>query len=297
MRTMSTAVLAAAVAGGIAGDGWARGGGGANHVLLLDEVGDYVIVPHHPAQNVGPQGLTIEYWVRWNGGSWNVRGVQKAAPSACEYALHPKGWWGVCSSAALIEAPDGTLPVGEWFHIAGTYSPAAGSIRLYLNGDLIASEPGTGNAPPSDFPLVFGMQPGFGSTQLIGRIDNVRLWNRARTGEEIRATMATQFSAQEAATQVGLVASWTFEDGLSDGIGVHHGSFGGAASIVVDDLLRPPCVGDVDGTGAVDGVDLATILTRWGAPAAKFPEADTNDDGLIDGADLAAVLSGWGACP
>ena len=47
---------------------------------------------------------------------------------------------------------------------------------------------------------------------------------------------------------------------------------------------------------AVDGIDLATVLTRWGMPGAKFPQADCNADGAIDGTDLAIVLAGWGGC-
>ena len=57
------------------------------------------------------------------------------------------------------------------------------------------------------------------------------------------------------------------------------------------------CAGDTNLDASVDGIDLATVLTRWAQPAAKFPEADCNRDGVIDGADLAIVLGSWGACP
>ena len=57
------------------------------------------------------------------------------------------------------------------------------------------------------------------------------------------------------------------------------------------------CAGDTNLDGTVDGIDLATVLTRWAQSAAKFPEADCNRDGVIDGADLATVLGSWGACP
>jgi hypothetical protein len=57
------------------------------------------------------------------------------------------------------------------------------------------------------------------------------------------------------------------------------------------------CSADTNRDGTVDGIDLATVLTRWGQSAAKFPEADCNRDGVIDGSDLAIVLGSWGACP
>ena len=56
------------------------------------------------------------------------------------------------------------------------------------------------------------------------------------------------------------------------------------------------CPGDMSNDQSVDGIDLATILTRWGVPGAKFPQADCNDGGAIDGTDLAIVLAGWGGC-
>ncbi|MFN9125707.1 MAG: dockerin type I domain-containing protein, partial [bacterium] len=56
------------------------------------------------------------------------------------------------------------------------------------------------------------------------------------------------------------------------------------------------CPGDTNNDQSVDGIDLATVLTRWGMPGAKFPQADCNDDGVIDGTDLAIVLAGWGGC-
>ena len=58
-----------------------------------------------------------------------------------------------------------------------------------------------------------------------------------------------------------------------------------------------PCAADVDQSGAVNGVDLAAVLSNWGTSGGKYPRADINGDGTVDASDLAAVLNGWGACP
>jgi len=71
------------------------------------------------------------------------------------------------------------------------------------------------------------------------------------------------------------------------------GSMSGAANARGD----LGCLGDTNSDQRVDGIDLATVLTRWGMPGAKFPQADCNDDGAINGLDLAIVLAGWGECP
>ncbi|MEI7878973.1 MAG: dockerin type I domain-containing protein, partial [Planctomycetota bacterium] len=58
-----------------------------------------------------------------------------------------------------------------------------------------------------------------------------------------------------------------------------------------------PCPGDVDNSGAVNGVDLAAILNSWGTSGGKYPGADVNHDSVVNGSDLAVVLNGWGPCP
>jgi len=54
-----------------------------------------------------------------------------------------------------------------------------------------------------------------------------------------------------------------------------------------------PCVGDINGSGSVDSLDLAVLLAGWGA----IPNpADLNGTGTVDAADLAILLAAWGDC-
>jgi len=55
------------------------------------------------------------------------------------------------------------------------------------------------------------------------------------------------------------------------------------------------CVLDLDGSGSVDGGDLALILGAWGPCAGCAADVDGN--GFVDGGDLALVLGSWGGCP
>lgn len=54
-----------------------------------------------------------------------------------------------------------------------------------------------------------------------------------------------------------------------------------------------PCVGDLNGDGAVNASDLATVLGAWGSADAV---ADLDNDGTVAASDLAIVLGAWGAC-
>jgi hypothetical protein len=46
---------------------------------------------------------------------------------------------------------------------------------------------------------------------------------------------------------------------------------------------------DLDGSGTVDGADLAILLGQWGGPGT----ADLDGSGSVDGADLAILLGAW----
>ncbi|MCA9286509.1 MAG: right-handed parallel beta-helix repeat-containing protein [Phycisphaerales bacterium] len=51
-------------------------------------------------------------------------------------------------------------------------------------------------------------------------------------------------------------------------------------------------LGDLDGSGGIDGADLGALLGAWG-PCSGCP-ADLNGDGAVDGADLGMLLANWG---
>jgi formylglycine-generating enzyme required for sulfatase activity len=55
------------------------------------------------------------------------------------------------------------------------------------------------------------------------------------------------------------------------------------------------CTGDLDGSGTVDGADLAVLLGAWGPCPGCV--ADLNGSGAVDAADLAVLLGLWnGTC-
>jgi len=72
----------------------------------------------------------------------------------------------------------------------------------------------------------------------------------------------------------------------------------GAGSLVeaaVDDvqLVGVGCLfapADFDNSGAVDGSDLAVLLSQWGSSG----NADLNSDGTVGGPDLTLLLASWG---
>ena len=62
----------------------------------------------------------------------------------------------------------------------------------------------------------------------------------------------------------------------------------------VSDSCPGACLGDLDGSGIVDGADLNQLLGEWGQSGS---DADFDGSGLVDGEDLLVILSAWGECP
>ncbi|HEX7862769.1 MAG TPA: LamG-like jellyroll fold domain-containing protein [Verrucomicrobiae bacterium] len=78
------------------------------------------------------------------------------------------------------------LPLNTWTHLAATYDGAA--VRLYVNGQQVGSVSVTGSIQTSTLPLRIGGNLVWGE-YFAGRIDDVRIYNRALTSSEVQANM------------------------------------------------------------------------------------------------------------
>ncbi|MCE9620596.1 MAG: hypothetical protein K8R92_11915 [Planctomycetes bacterium] len=82
-----------------------------------------------------------------------------------------------------------------------------------------------------------------------------------------------------------------------------NGSFNGASTggvfeydnyQVTVNIAPPPCFGDLDGSGEVDGGDIGLVLLDFGpCPGCT---TDLDESGEVDGGDIGLVLLSFGAC-
>lgn len=157
---------------------------------------------------------TVEAWVRPAANGGNVVAQNTSSGPACTegillatndegifcYALDPAG----CGTSNAVCA--GPASNGRWTHVAGTYDGTLG--RLYVNGDLMGtltnvSFPSTSFLRAGTYFFFSGGQDYFG-----GDLDELRIWDHARSAEEIRATMKAPVTADAA----GLRGYWQFDE-------------------------------------------------------------------------------------
>jgi hypothetical protein len=80
------------------------------------------------------------------------------------------------------------LTTNTWTHLAGTYDGT--TLRLYINGVQVSNRAQTGSIAVSTNPLQIGGDTLYGQ-HFQGRIDEVRIYNRALTATEIQSDMNT----------------------------------------------------------------------------------------------------------
>lgn len=188
------------------------------YMVLSGPTDGYALIPSTAALNPASE-ITIEGWV-------NV-----TDPGGCSDIIgknYQQAWWvGICGTtlrsylkgtASLKDS--GTLPAGQWTHFAVVYDGV--TRKHYINGELIHTFADTGSLPATGDDLRIGSDIKYPHHSPHGTLNELRLWNVARTQEQIRATINVPLTTG----LPGLVAVW--HDGQHDSIGGHNGSLVGS---------------------------------------------------------------------
>ena len=95
-----------------------------------------------------------------------------------EYAFSggTRGWQAATTATELA--------FDEWYHVAATYDATVGA-TVYINGVVDASNPDTGGIDVNQFPLLIGDNPEATGRLFDGMLDEIMIYNRALSQEEI----------------------------------------------------------------------------------------------------------------
>jgi hypothetical protein len=158
--------------------------------LVFDGSGAHVAIPDNASLDLTDE-LTLEAWVNPSAlGGYRVILDKTTTGTPSNYYLalvgsqlnfgfFNDGWREHTAATALVP--------GTWYHVAATYSDAADSVRLYVDGAEVLSEPELNSLLPNAEQLRIGV--GFSNEGFSGRIDEVRVYARVLTAAEIQADM------------------------------------------------------------------------------------------------------------
>jgi hypothetical protein len=177
----------------ITGANWTEAGryGGA---LVFDGMDDWVTVAEHPALNL-TTGMTVEAWVYPTQPMTGYSTVAlREVPGGLSYALYahdaspePAAW--IKANGFDVEAlGTAPLPLNLWTHLAATYDGE--TLRLFVNGVPAASYAVSGAMSDLGGVLRFGGNAVWGE-YFAGRLDEIRIYDRALSDSEIQADAAT----------------------------------------------------------------------------------------------------------
>ncbi|WP_256381571.1 gliding motility-associated C-terminal domain-containing protein [Flavihumibacter sp. ZG627] len=108
-------------------------------------------------------------------------------------------------------APVCKFESNKTYHIAMVYN--GNTLKFYRNGFLLSEVPCSGNMITNNWITTIGeyaWQPGYYGTALIGYINEVRIWDVARTQDELRTYLNNPLPSPT--TQTGLKAYYQFDD-------------------------------------------------------------------------------------
>jgi len=181
---------------------------------------NYIKVPNADSLNITEE-LTIEAWVQLKGTSNNQKIVSKALWTGkvpAGYILGVGSIGGVIGLYCNFWNPKkttfrgGTISKNKWTHLAITWA-TNGEIIGYINGKAVGTM--TAGAQPIGTnleDLIIGAAPRPYEYKVDGIIDEVRIWNIARTKHDLKSTMHRRLVGNEP----GLAGYWRFDEGSGE---------------------------------------------------------------------------------
>lgn len=165
--------------------------------LTFNGTNSLVLVSNAPSLNL-TTGMTLEAWVYPTASQTGWRTIVQRETDAYllhagndKSALRPTGGGTFNGTNAWTNATT-ALSLNTWTHLALTYDST--TLRLHVNGTPSASRTVSGTIQTNANPLRIGGNSPYGEF-FIGRIDEVRVYNRPLSQTEIQADMITPVEA------------------------------------------------------------------------------------------------------
>lgn len=175
--------------------------GKIGNALSFDGVNDHVRIPSSATINSATSGITVAAWIYRNANQngWITLATRQKGTSYFEhYWLGFNGsnyrWFVNTTNGYSNYNLGGTAPLGQWVHLAGTYDGS--TVKLFMNGVENFSSAHGGTLPSETNPINIGGSSNDGTGNINedfnGKVDNVRIYNRAISASEIESVFQSE---------------------------------------------------------------------------------------------------------
>jgi gliding motility-associated-like protein len=160
--------------------------------------------------NVTGSNVTVEALIHMTGPSVNVVSKHSGPPNV-NYLLRPQSFEITTTNGYVSLANPLLLQQNVTYHIAATYNGSM--VRYYVNGCLTAETPWSGTLVTNSLATALGQQSTCQCEQFTGFMDEVRIWNSARTEAQIRGNM---YNIANPNLQANLLAYFKFQGNFNN---------------------------------------------------------------------------------
>ena len=277
--------------------------GNANSAYSFDGVDDFIDLGPY-ILNL-PQEYTIDMWVKFNNTAF---GYLFGQATNGEIQIQSDGSGNVTSWNKLTNG--GSVSVGtvipdftNWHHITALFNNNTKILQFIMDGDVFATTipPGV-NIQNFSGPALFGRQSNFNGNFFNGKLDDIGIWNRVLTADEVLAlyngcnltpqvvignTTPNAFanSTYTCNNNAGSTYAWTVSNGViasgqgTNTIDVLWGAEG-VGGVAVTETTADGCVGDA----VVYDVNVQCVVSGNAITGPVGPEAFSNSTYTCNGA-------------
>ncbi|MCK5044445.1 LamG domain-containing protein [Candidatus Parcubacteria bacterium] len=180
--------------GTISGAAWVEGKHGL--ALSLDGINDYVDCGSNDSLNFGTNDFTIALWAKTKEDSFRSLAGKTDSTANSGYSIDSYGEIRFIlddNNSYMAETTE-TIDDNNWHHIVALRE--GDNLKIYIDGLLSATDSGNDNINvTSDYPFIIGARNSGADAFFDGSVDDVRIYNYARTAEEIRKDYNTGLAA------------------------------------------------------------------------------------------------------
>lgn len=243
------------------------------------------------AFDFGSNNFTLQTWVNFNNTNREQTVFEKFSdsngPGWTLTKLSSNQWQFYASPSAVITSPVQTITVGDWHQVL--VRRQASSFELYHDGNLIVSGTSSKTVPDTTMPLLVGKRNAADGRNFAvdGRIDEVAIWNRALSNQEI-ADLYHGGSGQRLADFPWITVSPT--SGLVTGENGQSANFAVVLATQPTADVTVPLASNDATEGTINATSLTFTTANWNV--AQTVTITGVNDGVADGDVPYTIVTG-----